>query len=184
MQTTPRKEQAGLKAQGLRRCPRCQEIKSIEDDFPKRANSKSPAPYCKPCQAEWGRNYRKANRDALNGSWKRQRQGRIERDPERVAFQEWTYYLKYMFHITPADYERMFEEQGGVCGICGKGPTKKRLAVDHDRRCCPDKRSCGKCVRGLLCGSCNPKLGFFEIFESRVMQWRDRRVNVTESVDI
>lgn len=176
MQTTSRAEQAELKAQGLRRCPRCGEIKSIDEDFPKRTTSASPAPYCKPCQAEWGREYRKANKERLNGAWRDQRARRIEKDPEKVARQEWTWYLKYQFNITPDDYESMFLSQEGVCGICSKPPGLKRLAVDHDHTCCPGKRSCGTCVRGLLCGSCNAKLGFYEIFESEVESWRTRRL--------
>jgi hypothetical protein len=45
------------------------------------------------------------------------------------------------------------------CGICGESNTT--LAVDHDHRCCPGKYSCGQCVRGFLCNSCNNGLGRF-----------------------
>ena len=35
--------------------------------------------------------------------------------------------------------------------------------VDHDHACCPEGgRSCGKCIRGLLCMECNKYLGFYE----------------------
>lgn len=62
------------------------------------------------------------------------------------------------------DYEKMLEQQNGVCDICKQPPkTNKDLTVDHDHRCCSDQRkSCGKCVRGLLCHGCNMRLGQLE----------------------
>lgn len=59
--------------------------------------------------------------------------------------------------LTAAEVQRMTDEQGGVCAIC-KGPGP--LVVDHDHAHCPGPRSCGECVRGLLCHACNKVLGF------------------------
>jgi hypothetical protein len=37
------------------------------------------------------------------------------------------------------------------------------IHVEHDHACCQRKnRSCGKCVRGLLCHTCNIALGHIE----------------------
>src|SRR5258708_3390846 len=53
--------------------------------------------------------------------------------------------------------------QKGVCAICKNLPLEnQRLCVDHDHMCCPGFKSCGKCVRGLLCHRCNTSLGKFE----------------------
>lgn len=47
------------------------------------------------------------------------------------------------------------------CGVCGRAFDTPRLAhVDHDHSCCPGQLSCGDCVRGLLCPSCNAGIGF------------------------
>ena len=62
--------------------------------------------------------------------------------------------LQYRYKLSVEDYDRMFEEQGGRCDICNKPPNGKPLAVDHDHACC-EGRSCGECVRGLLCNGCN-----------------------------
>jgi hypothetical protein len=62
------------------------------------------------------------------------------------------------FEISLADYDRLIEQQEGVCAICHLPesiPYKsaiRRLAVDHDHRT-------GN-VRGLLCGRCNQMIGY------------------------
>lgn len=63
--------------------------------------------------------------------------------------------LKYRFNITLVEYEAILAGQGGVCAICGSKPGKIRLAVDHSHDCCPGRRSCGNCIRGLLDKKCN-----------------------------
>lgn len=46
------------------------------------------------------------------------------------------------------------------CAICEQ--IKDVLHVDHDHNCCPgDRRCCGECVRGFICGPCNRGLGLF-----------------------
>lgn len=73
-------------------------------------------------------------------------------------------YLWTQFHITLEHYNDQLEAQGGHCALCPATPDKhvKKLHVDHDHRCCPGKRSCGECVRGVLCVNCNSTLGRVE----------------------
>lgn len=69
-------------------------------------------------------------------------------------------------HLGEQLYLKLLEEQKGVCLFCKRAPTpldkSSDLALDHNHLCCPGNTSCGKCIRGLLCGSCNAKLGTIE----------------------
>jgi hypothetical protein len=80
--------------------------------------------------------------------------------------------LRNRYHLTPEEYDARLAEQDGRCAICReKCATGRRLAVDHDRKCCPGKTSCGKCIRGLLCYTCNVRLGWVEKFLGAIMQY-------------
>jgi len=71
----------------------------------------------------------------------------------------------WKFGLTPEKFAEILAEQGGRCKICKTDdPRNNRVstwAIDHDHACCPGPRSCGKCLRGLLCGNCNRGLGLF-----------------------
>lgn len=67
--------------------------------------------------------------------------------------------LRIAYGITIEDFESLEIAQGGVCAICKRRPDKP-LCVDHDHACCTGRtRGCGRCVRGLLCHTCNRTLG-------------------------
>jgi hypothetical protein len=71
--------------------------------------------------------------------------------------------LIHNYGISVDQHEAMLTSQGGGCAICG-GQTKdgRPFFVDHDHACCPGQRTCGKCIRGLLCGDCNLGIGYFD----------------------
>lgn len=68
--------------------------------------------------------------------------------------------IKYMYGISHEQYEDMLSKQNGACAICHT-TSDTNLCVDHDHSCCVGKKSCGNCVRGLLCHNCNRALGLF-----------------------
>jgi hypothetical protein len=72
--------------------------------------------------------------------------------------------LRHKYGITHDEYQEMLDAQGGGCAICGKQPQDgaRRMAVDHDHACCPGWKTCGECIRGILCVTCNMWLGFYE----------------------
>lgn len=72
-------------------------------------------------------------------------------------------YAKY--GITQQIFDYLRERQNYRCKICKRHEDMftRAFAVDHDHACCPDRqKSCGKCVRGLLCVGCNTTLGHFK----------------------
>ena len=83
-----------------------------------------------------------------------------KRNPERLK----AHARKSNYNIDSNRYELMLKKQNHKCGICRKDFTKKRVPhVDHDHGCCSQgARSCGRCVRGLLCSNCNRGIGNFE----------------------
>ncbi len=68
------------------------------------------------------------------------------------------------YGLSPSEVSHMLARQGGRCLICGisQDDAPQVFAVDHDHSCCNDAvRTCGKCVRGILCRTCNAGLGLF-----------------------
>lgn len=91
------------------------------------------------------------------------KEGRNQYDRARRATNPASYRagdLHKMYGIRLADYQRMLDQQKGVCAICGKPETStykgrlRFLAVDH----CHDT----KAVRGLLCAGCNLGIGHLD----------------------
>lgn len=71
--------------------------------------------------------------------------------------------LRRKYGMSVDAYDSLLESQGGVCCICQNPPRSgKSLAVDHDHGCCPQEKTCGACVRGLLCFPCNTAIGHLE----------------------
>ena len=110
----------------------------------------------------------KEDKKAWQSKWRKKNAKRLQQK-EREAYvknprpsQSAT--MKYKYGITYDDYDLLLERQNGGCGICGsKTPGGRgRFHIDHDHSCCPNEKTCGKCVRGLLCHNCNVKLYVIE----------------------
>lgn len=142
-----------------KRCPACGIIKPVAEFGRNRARKDGLSFYCRPCGRAKGSEWR-----AKSPDWREKNRARLA-----SLYQDQDRYLDYryrsLFGITLAQYEAMLVKQGGGCAICATVPSEDepRLAVDHDHRCCPTKKkSCGACVRGLLCGNCNRGIGYLQ----------------------
>lgn len=78
---------------------------------------------------------------------------------ERSGAQDRVARLWYCFRLREDAYNALLKKQKKRCAACRAPFGAKTPHVDHDHACCPGRRSCGKCVRGLLCGHCNATLG-------------------------
>jgi hypothetical protein len=118
----------------------------------------------------------KETRDAISAALKNhfkspERRRRVGRDIEAEEAYGKKYRLlhkvemaarqrKWRYGITQAQFEELLLSQADRCAACldilGDGPRRRN--VDHDHACCPGKKSCGKCLRGVLCQGCNAAL--------------------------
>jgi hypothetical protein len=131
-------------------CPRCGEVKSLTEFVGKRKT------YCRPC---WNA-IAKAWRDGNPEKRRETRRTAYEReDPARRNAAA----RRRRWGLSEDDIAGYLDRQGGRCAICPTTEPGGRGGwhVDHDHACCPRGRSCGRCIRGLLCTRCNVGLGQF-----------------------
>lgn len=104
--------------------------------------------------------YRKRYKEDRAFRKKKNAAGKRWREANRGSSVWRKYKLKYRFGMSLESYDSLLKRQHGRCAACGRRPLKGLfLVVDHDHRCCPGERSCGRCVRALIHSKCNVALG-------------------------
>lgn len=138
-------------ARSERACHRCRVVKST-------AEFSGPSQtYCRSCQRGVQQTWRAANPERVPAYKKRSIAKAAAADPD--------YYRKLTlrkFGLSPTTFSALLTEQDGRCAICRTkepGGRHGTWHVDHDHACCSGKKSCGRCIRGLLCQNCNLMLG-------------------------
>jgi hypothetical protein len=95
-------------------------------------------------------------------------------------------HVQRTYSISPEQYDALLRAQGGKCAGCGRATgASKRLAVDHDHSCCIGPTSCGRCIRMLVCGTCNDILAhsrdnpaYFDRMAENLRNWPSRRAGI------
>lgn len=119
-----------------KKCGECKKFKKWEEFYPIRSKEGKYAYRCIQC-----------TKDLMKTKYK------------RTSERSRAIHLKRTYDLTEEEYGVLYQEQNGVCAICGQPETNvnsktgkvRNLAIDHSHKT-------GR-IRGLLCRKCNTALG-------------------------
>lgn len=125
-------------------CSKCQKVKPLTEFYPKQRISVYPSSSA---------GYSSSCKDCVKG---KQIDYRKRLTPEQRKAID----LRCFYGIDIPQYNRLFEQQSGRCGICKahQSELKKALAVDHNHKT--------GLIRGLLCHKCNLAIGLLRVDET------------------
>lgn len=132
----------------MKTCHVCKTLKDEKQFYKDQKRKGGLSNECKPCN-----HIRAAARRARMTPEQKEKQADCQKqwaieNREHRKSQE----LVRSYGISLEDFNRLVDEQGGVCAICQR--SNKKLVVDHDHKT-------GK-VRSLLCFRCNIAIGLLE----------------------
>lgn len=138
-----------------KKCSKCKKELPLSEFGKDRRTKSGWLGTCKKCRAAVQRKYYQTK----NGKEHQRKYRRTRSAKPNYAAGQRKRHVEKLYGITVEDYDRMLEDQGGVCAICHKtetvrhnnGGCVRRLAIDH----CHETGE----VRGLLCARCNSMLG-------------------------
>lgn len=151
-------------SQAQKSCLICGVLRPVSEFYTQASAKDGRYPYCKPCARVKSKQHYRDNVERQSENNRRYRELYPEKCKKNPVIAR-AYWLRTKFGITQEFYDELMERQGGLCAICRNPESRtnsngqvKFLSVDHDHACCPED-ACGKCVRGLLCHSCNLGIG-------------------------
>lgn len=149
-----------------RKCNKCGEIKNLSNFHKNLQDYKLTNRKCKPCVSNYYVNeYSTKERKARAANRSRERYAANSDKLREKSKQQWASGVKkeQRYGMAKGAWEILFDSQGQRCAnkACPEpeGARSKVWHTDHDPSCCPGRKSCGKCVRGILCQCCNQALG-------------------------
>lgn len=147
--TAPLRGRAVVDRTKTRTCPGCAEDKPV---FQYPSEDKIQSALCEECR-------------------KGVRAARWAQTPDEKREEQYLLARLARYSLTPEQMSALIEASEGRCAVCeiffSPDTQATRMEVDHDHACCPGIRSCGQCVRGLLCHSCNLLVGHVEALYRR-----------------
>lgn len=112
-------------------CVKCNQTLPLDAFNNDKTRSDGKQNCCRECGRAYARTWHQANADKVRGM-----------------------NIKKRYNMTLEEFNAMLDRQGGLCA--NPACTESATDIDHDHACCPENgRSCGKCVRGILCNGCN-----------------------------
>jgi hypothetical protein len=149
-----------------RKCTKCGDTKPLDDKnfYPQKGYKYGLTRWCRDCRNKYSTELNKEKRNEYRAHWAQEdRSSHIDKYRVREFVREMKKY-----GTTTEWYRDKLIEQCGVCALCKHlshhHGTLQRLQVDHNHNCCDIKtKSCGRCLRGLLCADCNILLSYLEV---------------------
>lgn len=143
-------------------CPSCNERKSFEEFYNNKSAKDGKQCYCKICtkkkQKKWYQNNPERARAMNRESYRKN--GANWNSRPRTPEEGRAIRLRLYYKLTVDAYNAMLAAQNYRCAICNTDdPPQGQWHVDHDHSCCPEKWTCGECVRQILCSPCNLAIG-------------------------
>lgn len=139
-------------------CSKCKKLKPYGEFYRRSDRPSGIHSRCKECSNADHARYMQENSEKMLAYQRKY----LKEHPEKTR----QHNLKAKFGLTQADYDELLAKQGNVCAGCGTdipgGKKNLYFHFDHDHSCCPGIKTCGECIRGLLCSRCNCALGLVD----------------------